>query len=206
MSQRIRADSSEANTITFSVNASGAGLTSHSLVRLICYNRFFANLTNSSLCAVVAVSASNSGTVCTVSTNATVGGVLYKVGASAGKYCFSLPTLLMSWSGTINTADIGSYLISIGQLNQWDIMVWSTLEFRGTGAGSYSLSATVATPTVRMITRATNIAIANWTCESLQYTPNPYVVDYINITFSSSTAVLAGMEVDFLYTRNALNV
>lgn len=58
----------------------------------------------------------------------------------------------MGWSGTISTADIGSYLICLGLLNQWDLMVWSTLEFRGGGVGSYSLSATLPTPTVRMIT------------------------------------------------------
>lgn len=85
-------------------------------------------------------------------------------------------------------------------------MTWHSLEFRGGGAGSYSLSATVPIPSVRMITKAGDILIANWTCENLQYQPDSYVADYLNVTYASSATALAQLKVDFMYTRNALNV
>lgn len=85
-------------------------------------------------------------------------------------------------------------------------MVWNALEFRGGGLGNYSLSGIASTPAVKKITAAGEITIGGTIFDSLQYNPDCYCSDYLNISFAVSATSIVGVLVDFFYTRAAHNV
>ena len=135
-----------------------------------------------------------------------MGGLLWNASVKSYGYCMTLATLPYNTTHSISAADVGAHLISVGILSAFDILVELRLEFRGKGAGSYSLNMTSPSPPARKFTTSGEFTVGTWTCHNLQYVPDAFVVDYMNISYVTEATTLAYMVADFLYTRNSLNV
>ena len=178
----------------------------HSLVENICFKKHISSNRTTFTYGVILVVARTSTQCGGITGTANVGGYTWNVGVQSYGYCMELTTASFNYTGSTSLSDIGAYLISIGELSPNDMTIYYSVEFRGGGLGMYSL--TLSRPTPPAIKYLSNgiLALGNWTFQNLQYVPDPFTTDYSNVTYSSSAVSLNALSVNFLYTRNALNV
>lgn len=172
------------------------------------FNRtFLNNQTTSELRVFLNVAAPNSGFPCTSPTGVQViSGISWVVGPDTGHYCMVKQSMAPNFAATISLQSIVTYLVSIGQLNPFDKMNFYGISYIAGYVATYSITISSVIPNPRRVTWPGEFLIGNWTFENLQYSPNPFLSDYINVTYSSTAATLPAITVDFLFTRATLNV
>lgn len=135
-----------------------------------------------------------------------IGGALWYFTLDPLGFCFSKPSIPVNYSGTVALADFSSFLVTTGNLNQYDVELQHWFSIQGRVTGSYSLQFSEVLDTVSQILDTGEMVIGSAIYDSMQYMPDPSSSDYLNTTYAKTSPSMSGIVVDFLYTRAGLNV